>query len=365
MNTEINTTEQTDNPFKKIQGTRVLLPVFFGLGVIAWMFFREFDPASFDVITFTYQSVIFLLLAILCMVMRDTGYMIRIRVLADNNLSWWQAFRIIMLWEFTSAVTPSAVGGTSIAILYVNKEGISLGRSSAIVLVTSFLDELYFVLIFPLLILIVNFHDLFTIESEAASIIANSLFIITITAYTLKFAYAGLVAYGLFFNPRGLKWLLLQIFRLSLIRRWRHYVNEAGTEIIESSKAFKKKNIIFWLKAFGATFCSWTARYWVVNALLLAFFVIPGFADHFIIFARQLVMWIMQLISPTPGGSGFAEYVFTQYLGDFIPVQPELVGSVALGMALLWRIVSYYPYLIIGTIILPKWIRTHFNFSKN
>lgn len=49
------------------------------------------------------------------------------------------------------AITPSAVGGTSVAIIYVHKEGISLGRSSAIVMLTSFLDEIYFIVMFPLL----------------------------------------------------------------------------------------------------------------------------------------------------------------------------------------------------------------------
>jgi len=28
---------------------------------------------------------------------------------------------------------------------------------------------------------------------------------------------------------------------------------------------------------------------------------------------------------------------------------------------LLWRLVSYYPYLFIGAIILPRWIRSRFS----
>ena len=61
------------------------------------------------------------------------------------------------------------------------------------------------------------------------------------------------------------------------------------------------------------------------------------------------------LVSPTPGGSGFTEYVFSKYLTDFLPL-PEL----AVVMALLWRLVTYYPYLIIGVIIVPRWIKKHF-----
>ena len=57
------------------------------------------------------------------------------------------------------------------------------------------------------------------------------------------------------------------------------------------------------------------------------------------------------LISPTPGGSGFAEYVFKEYLGEFLPSM-----GVAVAIAILWRFVTYYPYLIAGALIIPKWI---------
>ena len=129
-------------------------------------------------------------------------------------------------------------------------------------------------------------------------------------------------------------------------------MHETGTDLISTSRVFRKKSAAFWLKAFAATFFSWTARYWVVNFLLLAFFAIDG---HILIFARQLVMWIMMLVSPTPGGSGFAEFVFSRYLGDFIPL------GFAVVMALVWRLVSYYPYLFIGAIMLPRWLSGKFS----
>jgi uncharacterized protein (TIRG00374 family) len=324
------------------------------------MMSREFDINAFKSMVFTWRSVLFLLLAFLLMMSRDIGYMIRIRVLTDCRLSWWQAFRIIMLWEFTSAITPSAIGGTSVAILFLNKEGLSLGRSSAVVLATSFLDEFYFILMFPLLLLAVNVSTLFSIGENGGPWI-NEFFWFAVIGYSCKLIYTLVVSYGLFINPRGLKWLLLQIFRLPFLKRWRRHINEAGYEIIQSSRELRRKPFSFWLKAFGATFFSWTSRYWVVNMILLAFFVIPGLGQHFLIFARQLVMWIMQLIAPTPGGSGFAEYIFTRYLGDMIPLGDTIIaGSVAIALALVWRLVSYYPYLIVGALIVPKWIKDKF-----
>ena len=132
-------------------------------------------------------------------------------------------------------------------------------------------------------------------------------------------------------------------------------MHETGTDLIHTSRMFRNKSLFFWVKVFTATFFSWTARYWVVNFLLLAFFLVD---DHILIFARQLVMWVMMLVSPTPGGSGFAEFVFSRYLGDFIPL------GFAVVMALIWRLVSYYPYLFIGAIMLPRWLSGKFSSKR-
>ena len=351
------------NPFSSIKASKVILPIVIGLGVVVFMLVREFDPRAFDSIVFSWRTVPFLFLACVMMMWRDLGYMIRVRVLTNGQLSWLQSFRVIMLWEFTSAVTPGAVGGTSVAILFLNKEGISLGRSSAAVLATSFLDEIYFVIMFPLLLLLVNVNNLFSIGDHTT--VLNEFFWFALIGYSIKLIYTLAIAYGLFLNPRGLKWLLMQIFRLSFLRKWRHNINDAGYEIIESSRELVRKPFKFWLKAFGATVFSWTSRYWVVNMILLAFFALPGLGQHFLIFARQLVMWIMQLIAPTPGGSGFAEYIFTRYLGDLMPVSDmAIAGSVAIALALLWRLISYYPYLIVGAFIVPKWLNDKFTSSK-
>jgi len=52
-----------------------------------------------------------------------------------------------------------------------------------------------------------------------------------------------------------------------------------------------------------------------------------------LLFARQLAMWIMMLVSPTPGGSGFAEFIFTRYLGGFIPVNASAIIPIAIALA--------------------------------
>ncbi len=341
------------NPLKKI-----LIPILIGLSVVGYMLYKEFDITLFSVVKFTWLSFFWLAMAFLMMVIRVFGFMVRLKILTDGEFSWRQCLRVILLWEFSSAVTPTAIGGTGVAIFYVIKEKITVGRSAAIVMATAFLDEFFFIIIFPTLIVIVTGTRLFSIgmsENGEVMSFVNEFFLFAVVGYGIKLLIVLLMGYGLFINPRAIKWILLGIFRIPFLRKWRPKVNRTGDDLISASHEFRNKSKIFWLKAFAATFVGWTARFWVVNFLILVFFAVP---DHFLIFARQLVMWIMMLVSPTPGGSGFAEFIFSRYLGEFIPV------GFAVMMALAWRLVSYYPFLIIGTIMFPKWVSQNFTLKR-
>jgi len=340
---------------KSIRPSKIIFPILIGLGVTAFLLYREYQPGSFSLLSFTLQSIFWLLMSFGMMLIRDLGYIIRIRILSNKDLSWGKSFKIIMLWEFASTVTPSAIGGTSVAVFFVNQEGINFGRSAAIVLITSFFDELYFIFMFPILLLLIGTSNIFSLDATetVTQWHINKFVIIALIGYSIKLSYLLIVSYAIFLNPYSIKKLLLFIFRIPFIKRWQHNADKVGNDLIEASKEFKSWHFKKWLQAFGATFMSWTARYWVVNTLIITFFGIHwlGWDKHFLVFGKQLVMWIMMLISPTPGGSGFAEYFFKEFLGAFIPL------GTGVAMALLWRLVSYYPYLFVGAILVPRWIK--------
>ena len=51
-----------------------------------------------------------------------------------------------MLWEFSSAVTPGIVGGTGVALYILNKEGLSVGKSTSTVMLTALFDQLFYMM---------------------------------------------------------------------------------------------------------------------------------------------------------------------------------------------------------------------------
>jgi uncharacterized protein (TIRG00374 family) len=352
----------------KLKISKIILPTVLGFGVIAWLIIKDIDELNFSLLNFSLCTISLILLAFFMMFCRDFGYIIRLRVLSSNQLSWFKCLRIIMLWEFTSAITPSAVGGTALATIYIWKEGLSVGKSTSIVVATSFLDELYFSLIFPLIFILFSKTELFQVANSNS--FTNQFFYFAIAGYFIKLGWTILMGYSIFINPGFFGKLVKKIFKISFLKKWISTVEKMASDFEISNAELKNKPLKFWLKSFVSTILSWTSRYWVLNFLLLALVVsiksditagsyIISAYDHLLIFARQLIMWIMMLIMPTPGGSGFVEVIFMHYIADFVPV----TGFVII-MVLAWRLVTYYPYLIIGAIIVPKWINKNFKKRK-
>lgn len=300
-------------------------------------------------ISWTWTSAFWFFMALLCVAARDLGYMYRIRILTDKALSWRKSFDTIMLWEFASALTPSIVGGSGIALFILNREGIKMGKSTAVVMITALMDELFYITMVPLILLLIGTAQLFpvSLEKEYFGMTFGTQGIFWL-GYGFIVFLTTVIALAIFFRPRLFKYILLQIFRLPFLKRWRYNIIALGNDIIITSRELKGKPSKFWLKVIASTYFSWTARFVVVNMLIMA--VIPV-GDHVLLYGRQLVMWVIMLISPTPGGSGLAEFAFTGFLADFIPL------GLAGGLAFIWRLLTYYIYIFIGAIVLPRWLR--------
>ena len=336
-------------------GWRILAAISIGLSVSIILMSKEFDVSNYKHLEFTTTSLFYLLLAIFFEALRDIAYIYRIYLMTDKEISWRSGFKVIMLWEFASALTPTIVGGTAVSLFIVNKELKNFGKSTAIVLTTALLDEIFYIVMAPLLILIVGVDYLFIDANFKflgnSQVPIETLFLI---GYIIILLFTLSIFISIFFTPYVFKNLLTRLFSIKLLRRWKEKSIHIGDEIIITSKMMKGKSFIFWLKVFMATMVSWTARYAVINMLIL---VMIGKADHLIIFARQLLMWVILLVSPTPGGSGIAEYMLPKFLGDYMePFSNEI--------ALSWRLLSYYSYLIIGIIVLPIWLRSHVKSKK-
>ena len=338
--------------------SRVIWPVLIGLLVMAYAIYKiSQEDITLEAILAhtTWQTMIgWLGLGFLFMIFRDIGYIWRMRILTDEKLSWRSAFEVTILWEFASALTPSVVGGSALAIFMLIKEKISAGRSTAIVFVTIFLDEVFYIVILPLLLLVVSHDSIFDPISNTESTFGTGLIMAFWIAYGVLIAYTIFLAFALFIRPDGTSRVIRRIFKTKLLNRWERSANTLSEDLLIASHEFRNKNFMFWLKGWTATFLAWMGRYLVLNCVLSMFTNI-SLHDHLVAFARQVVMFQVMLVSPTPGGSGFAEGAFTQMLGEYAPA----AGTIII-LASLWRLITYYPYMFVGIPLLPRWLRRVF-----
>lgn len=290
------------------------------------------------------QTFLFLGLAILLMIGRDFFYILRIRQLTKNELSWKASTYVILIWEFASAISPGVVGGAAVAMFILNKEKLNLGRSTAIVFITAMMDNLFYVLMIPFIFLIINNSDLF--PSNEATV--EKVFWI---GYGLVFSITLFLFISVFYKPQLATRFLRGVFSLPFLRRWKTKAIETSKEIETTASIMQNEPLVYWLKVFLSTMGSWLCRYLVINAILQAFIGF-GLIDHLMILMKQFILWLFMLVSPTPGGSGVAEYAFTELLGAFASS-----GVLLVTLALIWRLVSYFPYLFLGAFLLPRWLQ--------
>lgn len=337
--------------FETLNPNKVWVPVLIGIGIVFLMFYLDPSVNAKTLSSVFDASIWGILLAIIVILGRDVGYIYRIREITDRQLTWTRALYVIILWEFASAVTPSVVGGTAVAVFILNKEGIKLGKAIAYVMVTAILDNLFFVIGAPVILFLAK-GNIFPVSRVMEMKLGKSLEVLFWTSYGLYALYSIVMAAALFFRPRVFKWMLLKLYSIKWLRKWKHSANEYGNQIIEASKELIGKNYKYWLPIIGATIFIWSSRYLMLNALIGAYESLT-ISEHVIIFARQVIMWIVMMISPTPGSSGTAEFFFAQFFTQFL-------SGYTFVTSILWRLLSYYPYLLLGAIFLPRWIKQVF-----
>lgn len=347
---------------KHIHPRRIIWPILLGLVVVGFMFMKGFNREAFAAIEWTWKSSFWIFMALVMMAFRQLGYMYRIRILTDNKLSWGKSFDVIALWEFSSALTPSVIGGSAVALYFLHKENISMGKTTTIVLFTTVLDELFFILLAPLCVLIAGTYHIFPNDPACLHELKldfvqnpNELIYVFLGGYAVLFVYTLIVSYGLFINPRGLKRFIIRLFSVPVLRKWRTKAVWTGNDVMIASRELQEKGYKFWLKTFGATVMSWSARFLIINCIILAF---TSMDNNFIVFSRQFVMFIIMMIPSTPGASGVAEFTFLAILCEYLP------AGLSTSFAFLWRILTYYPYLLVGVLVAPRWIKRVYHIDE-
>ncbi len=344
--------EQQENEiFRSFKLSRILIPIAIGLGSVMYMMWRKFDPAQFATIHWTSHTSFWFLIALILLVTRHLCYALRLYFLADGTFTYRKCIELIFIWEFSTAVAPTSAGGAAIALFVLALEKIPPARVTVIVIYKVLLDSVFQFLLFPILFMVIGLevlspgvHSIGTLDRSAW---------LFLTVYGLMIIQGSLLIFGLFIYPEGLKKLLDWVTRQKVLNRFRAKALKFGDDVVLSSAVIKSKPRSFHFRAFAATTAAWCCRFLLINCLIIALVEnLPhDLWTQVHLFGRVASNYIMILFMPTPGGSGFAENGLVGAIEDYVP---KTIGYI---VALIWRLMTYYPYLVIGAIVIPNWIR--------
>ena len=191
-------------------------------------------------INWSSSTLLWLFIALLCMVGRDFFYMWRIRLLTTGQLNWKKSFSVIMLWEFASALSPGVVGGAAVAMFILNREKIALGRSTAIVIITNMMDNLFYVMMIPITFLFINHVDLFPTHYSGSGAIQ----VVFWSGYSVIAAAAVLLFLAIFVWPHLSKNILKTLFSIPFLTRWKDSAVKTGEDIVATSAEMRKESYV-------------------------------------------------------------------------------------------------------------------------
>ncbi|RYU61957.1 flippase-like domain-containing protein [Methylolobus aquaticus] len=337
---------------------RIVIPILLGLGIVGYVLYGEFAKSGKQLeeawlaVNWTARTYFWLAFSVAMVPVREFGYIWQLRLLTDRQLSWASCFQVVVLWNFFAAVSPSIIGGTAVAIFMLLKEGLSVGRTTTIVFTTIFLDQVFYTAIPLYVSFFVPQDDIFApLYRVKSDLLGTGMVAGFWSAWGSLLAYVLFLIAALFVAPRLIHWWLAKLFGLPWLAPWRDRGLHMANDLLVASGDLRRRPLRFWLAVWAATSLAWLARYWILNGLVGAFATTPmGFFDFVLASARQAVLWVMMVLSPTPGSAGIAELGFSWLFGDLLPV------GTALSVAILWRLIGYYPYLIVGVPAMTRWI---------
>lgn len=351
-----------------VSAGKIVLPILIALGVVSYMFYSKWDPSALKNIEWSGKTLFFIILAVISVGFRHFFYMWRLRELSGNFFTWKKCFELILIWEFSSAVTPTSAGGAAVVLFAIPQEKLSTGKTAAVVIYTIIIDTIFHLSMIAIPFIFLG-SMIFTPNQgpglgDPAYWTAAFLF-----AFPLVMAWGAFLLVGVFFFPSSIKRFLFALCSNPLLKRFRKSALKLGDDVLHASEELRSKPWSFFIKTYLITAGAWLARFSVLVCLIYAFVDLSDVvnnptnpirgANEFIqtifLYIRQAALYVIMEVSPSPGGAGLADDAFVKFTGDLLPVAKIAGFVVVIGQ--LWRLLTYYIFLFVGAVVVPNWIR--------
>lgn len=347
--------------FKRLVSVIFLVLV---VGVLAYTFYVDFFRAGEGKQAVSWSDLIgnfentwyFLILAIVSLFLSYLFKGVKLSVICKSQTGKWHfktCFETGVIGHYYNYVTPLAVGGQPFEIYHLSKHGVHGGVAASMPIIAFFLSQFAFVSLGIVSLVFFN-GNILNIEQE---FVINFPPIFNVLAIIGLFGCIAMPALVLIFSmlPRIgaklVKWCTTLGGKMKIIKDPKKTEYKTLKTIVHNSVCIKRfaKNPIALITTLilgaGETFALCSIAYFTLKLFGYDNANASGFMEWMQIVQLSIILYASVSFIPTPGNSGAADLSF--YLLFTVGVK---FAGLAFSAMVLWRILSFYSYIIIGFI---------------
>ena len=306
---------------------RIALVVIFVLAISAAVIYFTFDIRALDYLTmFSSWSVLCALGALAIGLFFDGTRLLTLARITGEDLSLSDVTKVVLSNYFLAVLTPGATGGAIAQVMFMRRAGVSVARSTVIILVRTIMSIFFLIIMLPI----------FMKQDEAITSWIPMPVIMTVSVIFIAIPIAAVVLMRTNY-PKRIIYYFSRYFKHERRRQaFRLYYDFRQAVYIMG------KQPVMVLRAFIESGVSLTFIYMTVPAYFLG---LQFPFDLVQVMGRMYLLNLVLYFSPTPGGSGIAEAGFVALFNHLVPS-----GTVGI-LAVLWRFTAEYLPFILGAFI--------------
>lgn len=254
------------------------------------------------------------------------------------------SYKTAQIGRYYDCVTPMSTGGQPFQIYYLKKHGLNAAQSVAVPMGRYVFTQITAVTFFTGVLISTFFGSIG--GGVATTVVSAASWI----GYVLNFGVIFLVMLFSINKKIGSKlvgWFIKLGHKMKLVKNYDKTYNSVIKIVddFQSSMKYYIKNPKTFILGFLVTGASYVLNY------TIPFFIYCTFAGYEVglwgsILVRCVMIDLASSFIPLPGGTGASELSFTTLFASFF------VGGKLFWALLLWRILTYYGYIIQGLIIM-------------
>ena len=337
---EQSVSKQSSKKSKIINIVFFIINIFVVAGILIYQFLHEDMPEGGLNIDITYLLVCILIFGLVLVF--DTLSISYLLKVSCGKWNFGLGYKVAEIGRYYDNVTPMATGGQPFQISYLKKRGTPLHTSLSIPLAKYEFQQMAWVVL-SLICLIISFtskgYGTFVgVTSILGFVFSSIVLFITVFLSVCKTIGRKLVVK-----------VLKLLYKMKIIKNYDKQYEKITKYISDFQDVMKqyakspKDFIAMFLISSAKLIVNYSIPFFIVKIFIPT---LPG-SEYITLFVMSLLVDLASSFFPLPGGTGMNEISFTAAFGTVIQNSGVLVW-----VLLVWRLFSYYIYLLQGMLIL-------------